>query len=360
MPVKKVTDDMPDRLRALADGFLSAGVDALLVTADSDLHYLTRYPARDAWLLITSARAYYITDARYISEVSHVIRGVAVVRFEKSLADEVMRILHKAGAKRLGVNERHLTVSQYNKLKVLSAGKVVLKAADGCVTALRVIKDSEELALIRQAIELDLAAYRYIEKFIQPGVTENALLKKLEGFVRRHSAGFAFDPIIASGPNSAFPHARVTDRQLCHNDTVLIDLGMDIKGYKSDLTRMFFLGKMQPSYKRILAVLKESQGEALRFIKPGVLAKDVDARVRSFLKGHGLAEYFNHSLGHGVGLDIHELPRLSVKSDMVLEENMVCTVEPGVYFPGKYGIRLEEMVLITKNGCEVLSGNHNQ
>ena len=351
---------LPPRMQKLVGGFPLAGIDALLVTQGSDLHYLAQYPVRDAWLLITACEVFYITDARYVSEVANAVKGVTVVRFEKSLADETMRILHQAGARSLGVNERHLTVHQNKQLEALAAGTITMKAADGCVTSLRAIKEPCELGLMRQAIALNLAAYKYIQRFIKVGVTEKELLGKLEIFIHRHSACFSFDPIIASGPNSAFPHARVTDRKLHPNEPVLIDLGMDIKGYKSDLTRMFFLGNMPVSYRQVLSVVMGAQLEAIKAIKPGVPANDVDAKARSFLKTHGLADHFSHSLGHGVGLDIHEQPRLSVKSEMILQENMVCTVEPGVYFPGKYGIRFEEMVLITKNGCEVLSGNHNQ
>jgi len=186
-------------------------------------------------------------------------------------------------------------------------------------------------------------------------VTEVDILHRLEAFIRKEGITFAFDPIIASGPNSAYPHARVTGRKLCRKEPVLIDLGMDYKGYKSDLTRMFFLDTMPTSYRDVLSVVHDAQQEAFKVIRPGVLGKDVDAAVRNYLKKHGLAERFTHSLGHGVGMEVHEAPRLSLSSDAILEENMVCTVEPGVYFPGKYGVRLEEMVLVTKKGCEVMS-----
>ncbi len=359
-PIRRPGVTLPQRMRALGPRLRAVGVEALLVTEVADLRYLTQYPAQDAWLLVTPQQAFYITDPRYIHEVSKALPGVTVVRFEKSLADEVVRLCIQTAVTRLGVDERYLTVSQYKRLKALSGKKIVLKPADSCVAALRMIKDPVELELIRQAITLDLAAYKYINRYIKVGVSEKDLLGKLEGFTRRHGASFSFDPIIASGPHSAFPHARVTDRKLCSNEPVLIDLGMDIKGYKSDLTRMFFLGKMPPSYSKAVSRVREAQAEAFRCIRPGVAAREVDAAARSYLGRYDLAAHFSHSLGHGVGLEVHEHPRLSVNSDVILQENMVCTVEPGVYFPGKYGIRLEEMVLVTKNGCEVLSVNYDQ
>ena len=220
---------------------------------------------------------------------------------------------------------------------------------------LRAIKDADELKLMAEALRLDLKAYRSLKPWLKPGVSEFDILHRLEAFIRKEGVTFAFDPIIASGPNSAYPHARVTDRKLCRKEPVLIDLGMNYKGYNSDLTRMFFLDTMPASYKDILSIVRDAQHEAFKVIRPGILGRDVDAVVRNYLKKYGLAEKFTHSLGHGVGLEVHEAPRLSLNSDTVLESNMICTVEPGVYFPGKYGIRLEEMVLVTKKGCEVLS-----
>jgi len=253
------------------------------------------------------------------------------------------------------VDERHLTVDQYKRLKSFCHKDVDMVPANGCVDALRAIKEPGELKLMREALRLDLKAYHAIERWIKPGVTEFDLLHRLEAFIRKEGVVFAFDPIIASGPNSAYPHARVTERKLCHKEPVLIDLGMDYKGYKSDLTRMFFLDTMPTSYKEVLSVVSDAQHEAFKVIRPGVRARDVDAVVRNYLKKYDLAANFTHSLGHGVGMEVHEAPRLSLSSDAILQENMVCTVEPGVYFPGKYGIRLEEMVLVTKKGCEVLT-----
>lgn len=343
------------RIRKLVPVMRRLKLDALLINDETSIRYLAEYPAHDAWLLVTPHEVFYITDGRYIEEVKEGLRGITPVRFTRSFFEEVAQLCHSTRVRRLGVDERHMTVEQYKRLKRSCHKSISLLEANGCVDGLRAVKEPGELLLMREALRLDLKAYRSIKPWLRPGVTEFDILHRLEAFIRKEGVAFAFDPIIASGPNSAYPHARVTARKLSRKEPVLIDLGMDYKGYKSDLTRMFFLDTMPASYRKVLAIVRDAQHEAFKVIRSGVLAKDVDAAVRGYLRKHELAEYFTHSLGHGVGMDVHEAPRLAVHSDAVLKENMVCTVEPGVYFPGKYGIRLEEMVLVTGKGCEVLS-----
>lgn len=351
---------LPLRLQALVAGFSRYEVDAVLITDETDIRYLTQYPAHDAWLLVTPRQAFYITDARYIDEVKNEIVGVVPIKFEKSIFVETVALAYKAGIKCLGVDERHLTVYQHKRLKSFYNKEISMVPVDDLVSSLRMVKDKKEIALIREAIAINLTAYEAIQPSLKPGIREQDILDQLEVFIRKHGVKFSFDPIIASGPNSAYPHARVTDRKLRLNEPVLIDLGMDVKGYKSDLTRMFFLGRMPTSFRDALSIVQDAQREAFKVIRPGILAKDVDELVRNYLGKHELASRFTHSLGHGVGLDIHEAPTIAYSSDVVLTENMVFTVEPGVYFPGKYGIRLEEMVLVTKQGCEVLSEHYDQ
>jgi Xaa-Pro aminopeptidase len=346
---------LTSRIRKLISVIRCSGLDALLINHETDIRYLTQYPAHDAWLLVTPGEAFYMTDGRYIEEVKKGLRGITPVKFERSISEEAAACCRKARVRRLGVDERYLTVDQYKRLKKFCDKNISIVPANGCVESLRAVKEPGELKLMREALRLDLKAYRTIKPWLKPGVAEIDILHRLEAFIRKEGITFAFDPIIASGPNSAYPHARVTGRKLCRKEPVLIDLGMDYKGYKSDLTRMFFLDTMPTSYRDVLSIVRDAQEKAFKVIRPGVLGKDVDAAVRNYLKKHGLAERFTHSLGHGVGMEVHEAPRLSLSSDAILEENMVCTVEPGVYFPGKYGVRLEEMVLVTKKGCEVMS-----
>jgi Xaa-Pro aminopeptidase len=344
------------RLRMLLKGL---GVDALLVTDDTNVSYLSSYASHDAWLFITQKHAYYVTDFRYTQEASAALTGgdLSVVQFKDSIFRSIVMLAERSKVGRIGVDENRLNLGQYQRFKTLCSKKIKLKLLQSPVECLRMVKDADELSITRQAIKINLDAFSWIGARIKPGLSEKDILVLLEGFVRRRQVGFSFDPIIASGPNTALPHAKVTERKLLMGEPLLLDLGIEKDSYKSDLTRMFFLGKMTPSFSKALSIIKDAQWEAIRLMKPGVLAKDVDAAARKYLKKYGWDKYFGHSLGHGVGLDIHEMPRLSAKSGAILVENMVVTVEPGVYFPKKYGVRLEEMVLVTHKACEVLSGD---
>lgn len=346
------------RLRMLLKEF---GVDALLVTDDTNVSYLSLYPSRDAWLFITEKYAYYVTDFRYIQEVSTALAGgdFSVVQFKDSIFKSIFMLAKRGKVRRMGVDENRLNLGQFQRFNALCPKDIQFKLLQSPVECLRMLKDADELSMIRKAIKINLEAFAWIEPHIRPGVTEKNILGLLEGFVRRRRVRFSFDPIIASGANSALPHAKVTERQLLAGEPLLIDLGIEKDRYKSDLTRMFFLGRMTPSFGNVLSIIKDAQWEAIRLMKPGVLAKDVDAAARKYLKKYGWDKYFGHSLGHGVGLDVHEMPRLSAKSGAILVENMVLTVEPGVYFPEKYGVRLEEMILVTDKACEVLSGDRD-
>ncbi|MBF0619235.1 MAG: aminopeptidase P family protein [Candidatus Omnitrophica bacterium] len=346
---------MTERFKRLIRQFQVLKVDALLVTDDINIRYLTGFPAHDSWLLVSGRGIFYITDARYAQEAKKSLKGIEVVQLQTSLSDALASLAKRLGTLRLGVDEAHITVSLHKKLRADILKKTVFVPADGCVEALRMVKDLHEIAAIKEALKVNLAAYRFLASKILPGRTEEDILDDLEGFYRQERVTAAFAPIIASGPNSAYPHARVTGRKLRAGEPVLVDMGVSKNAYNSDLTRMFFLGKMPPSYTKVLSILKDSQAAAIKVIRPGMAAKEVDAAARNVLEKHDLAQYFSHSLGHGVGLEIHEMPRLSNRSGAVLSENMVFTVEPGVYFPGRYGVRLEDMVRVTPKGCEVLS-----
>ncbi len=352
---------MTPRLKKLAAEFPHhKNIDGLLVVNDANIRYLTDFPAGESWLLVTPQKAVYITDFRYLLQARQGLKGVSVKQYTKTPCLVLFDLVRDLKVKRLGFDERHTSVAQFKKLKQFCPRRTKLVPAGGLVESLREIKEEGEIAQIRSCLKLHFKALDLLKKAVKPGVTERHVLARLEGFVRSHKAGFAFDPIIASGPNSCYPHACVTDRVIRNNEPVLIDIGIDIGGYKSDLTRNFFLGRILPSVRQAFDAVKLAQSTAIAMIKPGVLAAQVDRQARNTLKKFGLAKYFGHSLGHGVGLDIHENPRLSCKSTGVLEPGMVVTVEPAVYIPNQFGIRVEDMVLVTSQGCEVLSGHYDQ
>ncbi|MBF0490561.1 MAG: aminopeptidase P family protein [Candidatus Omnitrophica bacterium] len=351
---------MNNRLKRLVNEFPRyRNIDALIITQDVNIYYLTDFPTSESWLLVTPQKVFYITDFRYIQEAREGLKGIALIKQQtQCLAATLFELAKTYKIKRLGFDERHTSVACLKKLKGYCPRRTKLVPANGVVESLREVKDEGEITIIRQCLEVHAKALEMLKKVVKPGQTERQVLSFLEGFIKKEGVKFSFSPIIASGPNSAYPHAKVGDRILKNNEPLLIDIGIDIKGYKSDLTRNFFLGRMTPRYKQVFVATALAQKEAIGLIKPGVKVADVDTHARKVLRRFGLARYFGHSLGHGVGLEIHENPRLSVKSPAILEEGMIVTVEPGVYIPGQFGVRVEDMVLVTKQGCEVLSGNY--
>lgn len=348
---------MHQRLNNFRSRFKHHIIDAYIVTKSVNIKYLTRFDAEDSWLLITKTKAFYITDSRYTLAAKKGLKGISVQEYKESFYKTVFELAKRQKIKRLGFDENHFTVAQFNALKKVCPRSVKLIAANHLVEHLREIKDAKEISAIKKALKIHAQALKYLKKIIRPGKTERDILHALESFVRDKNVTFSFDPIIASGPNGAFPHASITGRKVGQNDVVLVDFGIDVEGYKSDLTRMFFLGKISNLIGRVNDSVAQSQLEAIAIIKDGVAAAQVDAAARNYLAKNDLEKYFGHSLGHGVGLEIHENPRLSSKTKSVLRAGMVVTVEPGVYWPGKFGVRIEDMVLVTKKGCEVLSGD---
>ena len=344
--IKKLIEEFP-RFR---------DIDALLITNDTNIRYLTQFAASESWLLVTKTKSYYITDSRYTLEAKEGLRGVMVKQFACTPCTVLFELCKTLKIKRLGFDEKCTTVALFKKLKEFCPRRTKLVPANCVTESLREIKEDNEIATIKECLQLHAKALTYMRKVVRPGLNERQVLAKLEGFVKSRKATFSFPPIIASGVNSCYPHARVTDKVIKANEPVLLDFGIEINGYKSDLTRNFFLRRMTPRYKQVLETLRLAQAGAIAMIKPGVALADVDTCARNILRKKGLAKFFGHSLGHGVGLDIHEAPRLSGKSTSVFEPGMIVTVEPGVYIPKAFGIRVEDMILVTKEGCEVLSG----
>jgi len=344
------------RLTKLVEDFSRhKNIDALLIVNDSNIRYLTRFPASESWLLVTNEKAFYITDSRYILEARQGLKGIAVKQCSLMPCATLCKLCKQYKIRRLGFDERHTSFALWKKLKEFCPRKPKLVAATGLVESLREIKDEGEIVQIKNCLKLHFKAIDFMKKVVKPGLTERQAANQLERFVKSRGAEFSFSPIIASGPNSCYPHARTTDRVIRNNENVLLDFGIDLNGYKSDLTRNFFLGRIVPRVAQVFDALTLAQQEAISLIKPGMSCSQVDAQARKVLRKFGLAKYFGHSLGHGVGLDIHEAPRLSSQSTSLLEAGMVVTVEPGVYIPNQFGIRVEDMVLVTKDGCEALS-----
>lgn len=344
------------KLSALQKQLSFRKIDAFVSFNDINISYITDFGASESWFLITPKKSFYITDSRYTEEAKlGLSKLIRVVQHKGSMGSVAFDLCKTHKLKCLGFDDRHISVAQFKQLQKLSRlSGVKLIAVQNLIEDMRIIKTEQEINNIREALKIHRKALAYVKKLLKPGLTEYEVFVKLEQFVRRRGVTFSFDPIIASGANSAFPHASVTDRKLRKNEPVLVDMGVNYNGYMSDLTRMFFLGRMPKPFEEVVEHVAHAQRRAIEYIKAGVRADEVDNQTRNYLKSKGLAKFFGHSLGHGVGREIHESPRLSTHSKTILQENMIITVEPGVYLPNEFGVRLEEMVRVTQDGCEVL------
>lgn len=351
---------MDARIQLLLDKLTNCKLDGILISTQTNAAYLSRFKAQDSYLLISRHKNYFITDFRYTCEAKTNISNFKIFQY-KNLFQDIADLAIKLKIRRLGFESKDLNFAEYSRLKDCLPAKIKLIDTFNIIEDIRKIKDAQELKFIRQAIEITNKTFQHLKKFIKPGLTELQIAAETEHFIRHNGAQTsAFDIIIASGPNSSYPHALVTNRKIKKGELVLLDIGVQINGYKSDLTRVFFLDKINSFQRRIFEIVKEAQAKAFEVIKPGALICEVDAASHNFIKKCGYGRYFGHSLGHGVGLDIHEEPSVSSKNKSIAQEGMVFTIEPGIYIPNKFGIRLEDMIYVTKEGVEVLSGAVNK
>lgn len=348
---------MANRIRQLRSVFARNNIDCLLVQSDVNITYLTGFLASESWLLVCPRRAFYLTDFRYVLEAKKWLKRVTVKRYTRSLIELLYQCVGEQNCRHVGIDERHITHAQYLQLRQRCPKRVRLVKANGLVEHFREVKDATEIKKVEKALRIHQQAHHYLKRIVRPNISEREVFGKLESFVRARGAGFSFKPIVASGPNSCYPHARVSNRKIRNNEPVLVDMGIDVDGYKSDLTRMFFLGKIPNLVTLVNTHVSRAQRIAIDQIRPGVPVSEVDAAARNYLTKNGLGKYFGHALGHGVGLEIHEAPRLAGNNAAVLRPGMIITVEPAVYIPDKFGIRIEDMVLVTKKGCTILSDN---
>ncbi len=329
-------------------------LEALLVSAPANVRYLSGFTGSNGWLLVSPHRAILLTDPRY--EIQARAQTDCAVRICKGqLVEAAGREIRRNRLKNLGF-ESSLPYSVYGRLSERLPAGVQLVATAELVEQLRAIKSAAEIELIRSAVRLGEQAFSRVLRRIRPGLRELELAAEIDHEMRRLGADRpAFDTIVASGVRSALPHAEPTEKPLQANELVLIDMGARRRGYVSDMTRMAHLGIPARSLRELHAAVVEAQAAAVDAIREGVSASAVDARSRRVLRQHGLARRFAHSTGHGLGLEVHETPRLGKGEQTRLQAGMVVTIEPGVYMEGFGGIRIEDAVVVTRNGGEVLT-----
>jgi Xaa-Pro aminopeptidase len=328
------------------------GLDAVWLSSPANIRYFSGFTGGSSYLLLLPESAYLITDSRYDEQAAAEAPDWTVEKSQDKEAD-----LHRlgAGAVTWGVEEESLTWGVFRQWQSALPGARAVELSQE-LSRLRQRKDHEELALMRRALAMTDEAFSYILTVIKPGLRERDIDRELSFFLREKGAsGGSFDFIVASGVRSSMPHGTATDKVLETGDFVTMDFGCIYEGYCSDFTRTVCLGEPSAKQREIYDIVLQAQLAGLGALGPGVACREADRVARDLITEAGYGEHFGHGLGHAVGLEIHESPRLSSKSEAVLEPGMVLTVEPGIYLPGWGGVRIEDMALITKNGAEVLT-----
>lgn len=347
---------MPSRLGRLLDKLEAASLDGLLVSQEANVSYLTYYNISDSYLLVGPGKTYFITDFRYLEEAKRNIHGVQVFKYN-NLFKDIVWLARKLKVRRLGFEAKDLNVAEYTAIKENAGPKIKLIDTFDFIESLRQSKEPQEVNYIKKAIEITALAFKFLPGYLKAGLSELEIAGELESFVRSQGAmRSAFNIIVASGAHSSFPHASPSNRRLKTDDSLIVDMGVELAGYKSDLTRVFFLDKIQAIKRKLYQIIIGAQEKAIGVVKAGAQISKIDFAARSYIGSFGYGKYFGHSLGHGLGLEVHEEPSICAKNKSLAKEGMIFTIEPGIYLPGRFGLRVEDIVLVTRKGVEVLSG----
>ncbi|MBM4146009.1 MAG: aminopeptidase P family protein [Nitrospira sp.] len=342
------------RLKNIRQAITKTKVDAFLITDMINIHYLTGFTGSYGCAFITAKDHFFITDFRYREQSENEVMGWDILIEKGNRIALIQDISKKNGIKKLGFES---SVS-YHFFRKLSHISLRLKAMEGFVEKLREIKDRQEIHYIQEAVMRSENAFMDVKNYIRPGISERSIALRLEeALMKRGCSRIPFDIIVASGPHSAMPHARPTDRKLQKGDLVIADWGGEAHGYFSDMTRTFLLkgGNNIQKKKEIYHTVLEANRRAVSSVSNGALSKQIDAGARDYIKNAGYGDLFGHGTGHGVGLQVHESPRISWNKSEPVRKNMVFTIEPGIYLPGLGGVRIEDMVVVSEKKAEVLT-----
>ena len=356
--------NFPARQKKLREQLATTRFDGLLISHLPNIRYLCGFTGSAGLLLVEETGSVFFTDVRYDTQAHEEVKGAKVVIARKSLLPSLGDWL---GARRkrargwtIALEAEHFTIAEKKRLAHILTqarpGGIWLKDSASVVERLRMVKDGDELQLIRDAVALGAKLFDRALEVLRPGVKEVEVAAEMEYAARRSGAEeMSFPTIIASGARSALPHGRASEQRIPTGGFVVCDFGVILSGYCSDQTRTVWVGAVTEDARRAYEAVREAQQAAIEAVRPDVAVGDVDAAARKVLRKAGLGRYFTHSTGHGVGLEIHEAPRVADGQKDILEPGMVITIEPGVYFPGKWGVRIEDMVAVTAGGCEVMT-----
>lgn len=340
-------------LRRLREAMAEKGFDAVLITKPENRRYISGFTGTSGMVVVSSESAWFLTDFRYKDQAAAECKGFDILLHtpEKS----VYAVLNELGLKTLAFEDEHMTVKQYETFKT-EMDKTDFVPINQLIEGLRIQKSADEVEMIRKSASITDAAFEHILTYIKPGMKEKDVALELEMFMKRQGASaISFDIIVASGWRSSLPHGRASEKLIENGDFVTMDFGCIYKGYCSDMTRTIVMGEASEKQKKVYETVLRAQESALQAIKPGISGKDADKVARDIITEEGFGEYFGHGLGHGVGLEVHEAPRLAPIGEKILEKNMVVTDEPGIYIPEFGGVRIEDLIVVTEDGCERLS-----
>lgn len=346
--------DYRSRMIRIRSSSSAHGLDALLFFDMANVRYLAGFTGSDGALLLGMEKTLLLVDGRYTTQAGREAPDAAILEYREKIGGVVHAVLDQ-GWKRVGIESATITLQEDAQLRREGPGVEWVPLLEE-VRAIRAVKDPRETEKIRTAAKISADALTETLEKIRQGVEEKQIALELEFQIRRRGADHvAFDIIVASGENSAMPHATPGTRRLRKGDFIVLDYGAVYEGYRSDETCTVAIGPVSDRQREIYRMVREAHDRAIASVKAGTSCRDVDRIARNHLEENGLARFFSHGTGHGVGLCVHEEPRISSLSESILETGMVVTIEPGVYIPGSWGIRIEDMVLVQEDGCEVLT-----
>lgn len=346
-----------DRVQRLLPSLAEAELDGLLVTDEANVRYLSGFTGDSTALLVAGNGTWILSDRRYEEQIrTECPELMARIRGpETRMPQLIAEAVRDAKVRRLGLEDHHLTWALLRQLE-RQLPEVVLSPTSGWVAGLRAVKDRAEIAILRQAVHCAERAFGVLRASLRSGMTELDAAYLLEDAIRQFGgSGCGFPPIVAVGPSGALPHYHPGSAPITAGSGLLVDWGARYAGYTSDLTRTLSIGSISAAMREVYPIVLEAQLAAIEAIRPGAVLRDVDEAARRVIRDAGYGEAFGHGLGHGIGLAVHESPRMAAVEDGVLQAGMVVTVEPGIYLPGKLGVRIEDDVLVTGSGREVLS-----
>lgn len=343
-----------NRIEKIQKQLLENNVDAILITKSENRRYTTGFTGSAGMVVISKIAVTFITDFRYAEQAQNEVKNAKIIIHEGNLEKEVANEIERQGLKKVAVEANAMTLKTFSMLQ--EYGDVQWIQLENIVEKIREIKESLEIELMRTAAKISDQAFDYILNVIKPGVTELAIRDELEFFMRKQGAtSSSFNTIIASGKRSALPHGVASEKVIEHGDMVTLDFGALYNGYCSDITRTIAVGNCSDEFRNIYHIVLESLKRGTEGIRAGAKAKTIDDLTREYITVKGFGKHFGHSTGHGLGMEVHEPIRLSDKSVEILQTGMVVTVEPGIYIPGWGGCRIEDDIVVTENGYEIIT-----